>query len=98
MSDNMAPVTWVTFQNEKDTVEERNRYNGNLSARVRPDAATGRGFDLDTRIGKYVYETEDVENAGDLGRLVSRLIEKTWMTPEMLWDVVALGRYRGGVE
>lgn len=96
MRDDMRPVTWTEFQKEVDTREERNRYNGNLSARVSIDTSTGLGFDLQTKMGKYVYETQDVKDNRDLGDLVAHLVEKTWMTPEMLWDVVVLGRYRNG--
>lgn len=94
MRDEMAPVRWADFQNEVDTPEERNRYNGNLSNRVSIDKSTGLGFDLRTKINKYVYETQDVKNNGDLGDLVAHLVDKNWMTPEMLWDVVVLGRFR----
>lgn len=96
MGDDTGPVTWSEFQNEGDSAEERNRWNGNLSARVRMDKSTGLGFDLQTKMGRYVYETQDVKDNRDLGDLVAHLVEKTWMTPEMLWDIVVLGRYRNG--
>jgi len=95
MDDEFAPVSLQDFLNEPDTDK---KYLGQLSGRVSKDTSTGLGFDLKTKMGSYVYETQDVKNNAELGDLVAHLVGKTWMTPGMLWDIVCLGRYRNGGE